>query len=136
MKIKIPSNESLRDYQVEGVEHLMSGQKKLLLDDPGLGKTAQAIVAARSLGARRVLVICPPGTRWTWEEQVERWAPDKYLTQVLIGEMCWIDPKTTCLIVSYSLLNSPNTSSTPGYGYSPYPVNTRYLRTSFLKEPL
>jgi SNF2 family DNA or RNA helicase len=97
----------LRSYQEEGVDHLLSGQRRLLLDDPGLGKTAQAVVGARRLGAKRVLIICPSATRWTWEEEVHRWAPGRWKTQVLEGYMCKVPDDATCVIASYSLLNSP-----------------------------
>lgn len=103
--IKLPSNLKLRDYQIEGVKHLMSGQRRLLLDDPGLGKTCQALVAAASLGAKRILVIVPPATRWGWAEEVVRWT--HYKPQVLVGTMAWLDPNADCYILSYSLLNSP-----------------------------
>jgi SNF2 family DNA or RNA helicase len=96
----------LRPYQIDGVKHLLSGQRRLLLDDPGLGKTAQAIVAAKKLRARTVLVVVPPATRWGWAEEFEKWAPGRWRVQVLEGYMCWLDPKATCIIVSYSLLNS------------------------------
>ena len=38
--IRVPEGYALRDYQIDGVKHLMSGQRKLLFDDVGLGKTA------------------------------------------------------------------------------------------------
>lgn len=106
--IKVPSNETLRDYQIAGVQHLLAGQRRLLLDDPGLGKTAQAIVAAASLRARTVLIIVPSATRWTWEEEVHRWAPGRWKTQVLEGYMDNVGSDSTCVVCSYSLLSSAN----------------------------
>jgi len=97
----------LRPYQREGVDHLKSGQRRLLLDDPGLGKTCQAITAAAELRAKTVLVIVPSATRWGWAEEIEKWAPGRWKVQVLEGMMCWLDKDATCVVVSYSLLSSP-----------------------------
>ena len=64
----------LLPYQVEGVLHLVFGERALLADDMGLGKTVQAIAACALLkelrGIERVLVICPASLKAEWEEQI------------------------------------------------------------------
>jgi SNF2 family DNA or RNA helicase len=47
----------------------------LLCDDPGLGKTLQALTTAGRLNASRILVICPAGARRVWSAEIERWFP-------------------------------------------------------------
>ena len=46
----------------------------------GLGKTIQAIVAARFLLnsglIRSILVVCPAGLKSNWKAEFERWAPE------------------------------------------------------------
>lgn len=65
----------LRPYQQTGVTWLTSKGRALLGDDPGLGKTAQAIVAAEQQQARRVLVICPAHLRSNWRAELAKtWA--------------------------------------------------------------
>src|SRR6478752_6314842 len=70
----------LRPYQKLGVDWLRDGLQAhravLLADDPGLGKTVQALTAARVLGSERVLVICPAGARRVWTQEISRWCPD------------------------------------------------------------
>lgn len=43
--------DELYPYQLEGVQWLMKKRFALLADEPGLGKSAQAIVAADMVGA-------------------------------------------------------------------------------------
>jgi SWI/SNF-related matrix-associated actin-dependent regulator 1 of chromatin subfamily A len=103
---RVPEGLKLRDYQVTGVNHLMSGQRKLLFDDVGLGKTAQALVALNTLGAKTTLVLCPPATRYGWEEEAKRWTDRDYKVHVMTKENEWIPKDVNILIVAYSLLNS------------------------------
>lgn len=64
---------NLFPYQATGVEFLKGKDKALLADGMGLGKTPQAIVAARDLGARKVVVICPAIARENWRRELVRW---------------------------------------------------------------
>lgn len=105
--IRTPKGFKLRDYQVEGVKHLMSEQRKLLFDSVGTGKTAQSLVAANSLGAKTILVICPPATRYGWEKEAKQWTDRDYKIHVMTRTKEWIPEGVNVLIVSYSLLNSP-----------------------------
>jgi SNF2 family DNA or RNA helicase len=57
------------------VASLRDHKAVLLCDDPGLGKTLQALTAAVRLNASRVLVICPAGARRVWSAEIERWFP-------------------------------------------------------------
>lgn len=62
-------------YQRDGVKFLASRLNACLFDQPGLGKTAQAICAWRTIGARKVLVICPASVRNVWRREIGRWDP-------------------------------------------------------------
>jgi SNF2 family DNA or RNA helicase len=42
-------------------------------DEPGLGKTVQAIVAAREAGVKNILVTCPASVRESWTEHLKFW---------------------------------------------------------------
>lgn len=66
----------LREYQIESVHWLAAtALNRLLVLDPGLGKTAAAIRAAYELGANNVLVACPAVARAVWEAELELWWP-------------------------------------------------------------
>jgi hypothetical protein len=63
----------LEPHQVEGVRFLRKHGGGCLWDDPGTGKTRQAIVAARD--RTPVLVVCPSTLRAHWEEEIHKVYP-------------------------------------------------------------
>jgi len=97
--LKVPKGLALRDYQKTGVEHLLSGQKKLLLDDMGLGKTAQSVVAFNTLGAKRVLITCPPAVKYGWQRELSVWSERDYQVQVIEGGMDKIEMHDRMVII-------------------------------------
>jgi SNF2 family DNA or RNA helicase len=73
--------DTLFPHQRAGVQFLATAQRALLADEPGLGKTAQAITALRELRSRGekvfpALVICPNTLKKNWEREFGRWWPD------------------------------------------------------------
>lgn len=75
----------LLPHQVTGVDWLATHPRAGLYDDQGLGKTAQAIVAADRIGARRVLVACPAVVTRNWAREVGMWAPSRSVEVVADG---------------------------------------------------
>ena len=63
-------------YQVVGANFLASVKRGLLADEMGLGKSAQAIAAAKDVGARYVTVICPASLCENWRREFRRFWPD------------------------------------------------------------
>ncbi len=63
--------KSLLPFQEVGVAFLASRFHAACGDQPGLGKTIQAIHAAERVAARNVLVTCPASVRTNWQEHVE-----------------------------------------------------------------
>lgn len=75
----------LRDYQVDGVRHLLGLTSALLADDMGLGKTRQAVVAAHmAAGDSRILVVCPASLCLNWQREIQAVFPSQAIG--LIGE--------------------------------------------------
>lgn len=65
-----------RSYQMSGTAFMKASGQSLLGDEPGLGKTLQALGAVIENDARRILVVCPrTATRSVWERETLRWAP-------------------------------------------------------------
>lgn len=68
-------------FQVEGVHFLESNPYAFLADQPGLGKTPQAISAARNVcgvnndAYRNICVISPKAAKINWRREFRRWWP-------------------------------------------------------------
>ena len=75
------SNEDLFPHQKAGVAFLATARRALLADEPGLGKTAQAIRALKKLQENDneifpALVVCPNTLKKNWKREFARWWPD------------------------------------------------------------
>jgi len=95
---------NLMPHQVQGIDWLRSRPRALLADDPGLGKTAQALLAAEP----PVLVVAPAMLAGTWRNEIALWRRE------------WQDEDVAW--VSYSSLCERN-----GYKVNPV-VRQQYLR--------
>jgi SNF2 family DNA or RNA helicase len=73
-------NEDLFPHQRAGVEFLATARRALLADEPGLGKTAQAIRALKRLqdageGVFPALIVCPNTLKKNWKREFALWWP-------------------------------------------------------------
>ena len=92
------------EYQATGSMFLANGGH-LLADEPGLGKSKQALEAASQMGARTILVVCPAIAVGVWKTEAAKWRPD--LTALTVREAIKAKrvPKVDrLLIVSYDHL--------------------------------
>lgn len=87
-------NKKLYPYQLTGAAFLASTPHALLADEPGLGKTIQAIRAAEIVGAIKVLVVCPASVRLNWlaevteavgVEEAKNWTIISYNAAIKVG---------------------------------------------------
>ena len=62
----------LYPFQHDGTRFLAERQAALLADEPGTGKTVQAIAACDAIRANTVLVICPASARINWKREFQR----------------------------------------------------------------
>lgn len=108
-KCKIPEDVDLYPFQKAGVEYVLRRQNALIGDSPGLGKTAQAIVTANEIEAKRVLVICPASIRLQWAKEIRKWSTmeGRYVTYPILKSADGVHPNAAWTIVSYDLLRSP-----------------------------
>jgi len=75
-----PNNEDLFPHQRAGVKFLATAKRALLADEPGLGKTAQAIRALKELQEQGedvfpALIVCPNTLKKNWAREFGRWWP-------------------------------------------------------------
>lgn len=74
-------DEDLFPHQRAGVAFLVASRRALLADEPGLGKTAQAIRALKKLNEDGVevfpaLVVCPNTLKKNWKREFAKWHPE------------------------------------------------------------
>jgi SWI/SNF-related matrix-associated actin-dependent regulator of chromatin subfamily A-like protein 1 len=65
----------LHAYQLEGVSYILQHKWVVVGDEPGLGKTAQALIAAERSGGQ-TLVVCPAYLISNWEAEVRKFTPN------------------------------------------------------------
>lgn len=72
---EIPPGRELWPFQQGTVAYALDGNSHAAsCDEPGLGKTAEAIVLANTMGAQRIKVICPASIRLQWAERIRQWS--------------------------------------------------------------
>lgn len=97
----------LYPFQLEGRDFLASRKVALLADDMGLGKTAQAITAADSIRAKKLLIVCPALIKYNWRYEFKLWSLRSPRIQIVEGKFADIDSTADVIIINYDLLSSP-----------------------------
>lgn len=91
---QLPDGEGDQDlfpHQRAGVKFLATAKRALLADEPGLGKTAQAIRAIKALQEQGeavfpALIVCPNTLKKNWQREFAKWWPEgKINVQVIKG---------------------------------------------------
>lgn len=82
-------DDDLFPHQRAGVRFLATAKKALLADEPGLGKTAQAIRALKKIKEEQkdvfpALIVCPNTLKKNWAREFKLWWPE-VTTQVVKG---------------------------------------------------
>jgi SNF2 family DNA or RNA helicase len=97
--------KELMRHQARFIESARSGHRTYLLaDEPGLGKTAQALLAAEAAGAYPLVVVVPNVVKVNWAREVEKWTPQRVAT-VVHGDGDDIDAFADVVIVNYEVLD-------------------------------
>lgn len=71
LKIHIPLRRTLFPFQAKGVAYTLDKKKVIIGDQPGLGKTTQAIAAIVAATAFPCLIICPSSLKINWQREWE-----------------------------------------------------------------
>lgn len=80
IEISEEGDQDLFPHQRAGVKFLSTARRALLADEPGLGKTAQAIRAIKKLHDNGedmfpMLIVCPNTLKSNWAREFEKWWP-------------------------------------------------------------
>ncbi|AEG45258.1 DEAD/DEAH box helicase [Isoptericola variabilis] len=101
----VADGRALMPHQAQVVAATARGHRTFLLaDEPGLGKTAQALLAAQAADAFPLLVVAPNVVKTNWAHEVELWTPLRRAT-VVHGDGDRVDAFADVVIVNYDILN-------------------------------
>ncbi len=97
--------QELMLHQAEVVAAAARGHRTFLLaDEPGLGKTAQALLAAQAAKAYPLLVVVPNVVKTNWAAEAERWTP-RHAVTVIHGDGHDVDGFADIVVVNYEVLD-------------------------------
>ena len=95
----------LMPHQAQLVAAAAEGHRTFLLaDEPGLGKTAQALLAARAADAYPLLAVVPNVVKTNWAREAQLWTPERAVT-VVHGDGEDIDAFSDIVVVNYEVLD-------------------------------
>ena len=77
LSVEIPLKRELFPFQRTGVQYILDKKRLIVGDQPGLGKTGQAIAAMEAAGAFPCLIVCPSSLKENWRREVELWTEHK-----------------------------------------------------------
>lgn len=105
----VPSGQELMPFQRAGVSYALQTGSCLIGDQPGLGKTCQAIVVANEMMAQRICVVCPASVRRNWAREIMNWSTIRggriYITE---SAEDWIDARANWSILSFEGVSNPH----------------------------
>ncbi|MFI5427544.1 DEAD/DEAH box helicase [Aeromicrobium sp. UC242_57] len=100
-----PGGLELMPHQAQVVAAAAEGHRTFLLaDEPGLGKTAQALLAAHAADAYPLLVVVPNVVKTNWAREADLWTPSRKAT-VIHGDGDSIDGFADIVVVNYEVLD-------------------------------
>ena len=84
-RLEVPHNMLIEpyEYQKEGIAYALEKKRCIMGDEPGLGKTAQAIGVLTVTRAFPALVICPASLKVNWQRELRRFGG---LTAVILSD--------------------------------------------------
>jgi len=103
--LRRPGGLELMPHQAQLVAAASAGHRTFLLaDEPGLGKTAQALLAAEAANAYPLLVVVPSVVKTNWAREAGLWTPHRSAT-VIHGDGETIDGFADIVVVNYEVLD-------------------------------
>ncbi len=103
--IRTPPGPELMPHQAQVVAAAEDGHRTFLLaDEPGLGKTAQALLAAQSARTYPLLCVVPNVVKTNWAREASLWTPRHPVT-VIHGDGEDVDGFADIVVVNYEVLD-------------------------------
>jgi len=100
-----PTVAELMPHQRQLIAAAAAGHRTFLLaDEPGLGKTAQALLAAEAANSFPLLAVVPNVVKTNWAREAGRWTPHRSAT-VVHGDGEAVDAFADIVVVNYEVLD-------------------------------
>jgi len=100
-----PAGLELMPHQGQVVAAAAAGHRTFLLaDEPGLGKTAEALLAAEAANAYPLLVVVPSVVKTNWAREAAHWTPHRPAT-VVQGDGEAVDGFADIVVLNYEVLD-------------------------------
>lgn len=100
-----PAGLTLMPHQAQLLEAVRRGHRTFLLaDEPGLGKTAQSVLAASIAQAYPMLAVVPNVVKINWAREVQRWSPQRTVT-VINGDGEDLNAFADVFVINYAVLD-------------------------------
>lgn len=102
-QIPTPEGVELAPYQDEGVRYALQRKVTLIADEPGVGKTAQAVAFVNCFLPKRVLIICPASLKVNWSREWAKFTVhDEMSVGIAFSKKGW--PDADVVIVNFERL--------------------------------
>jgi hypothetical protein len=99
------SSLGLMPHQAQVVAAAAAGHRSFLLaDEPGLGKTAQALLAAQMTNSYPLLAVVPNVVKTSWAREAGMWTPTHPVT-VIHSDGETVDAFSDIVVVNYDVLD-------------------------------
>lgn len=108
----IRRDERLENYQVYDINKMITLKSCLNRNPMGLGKTVEAITAARIADAKSVLIVVPKIVAGQWRDQIKAWWPERSEDVFIYGATDAKKRKVaqgSIVIINYEKLLNENT---------------------------
>jgi SWI/SNF-related matrix-associated actin-dependent regulator 1 of chromatin subfamily A len=105
-----PQGMDYLPYQKAGIAYAKEKGDVLIGDEPGLGKTIQALGIINQNEGKRNLIICPASIRLNWEREIRKWSvlgynrPERVTAvNTILTASRGVSPTSDFNVVSYDL---------------------------------
>lgn len=89
-------------FQNEGIAAALEMRRCFITDEPGLGKTIQALGAIELSGSYPAVVVCKARLKTNWRREVERWLPGR--TVEVMDGLIGPEPTADVVVVNYDII--------------------------------
>ena len=103
-RVALTQGEPFPHQWVAPAMFIAGDQHRLLIaDEPGLGKTLQALLCIDAAQFGSTLIVCPANVKYTWLAECEKWYP-WHSRQVVKNGKDTIEAGKSFTIINYELL--------------------------------